>query len=143
MRDTTPGLGRRLTGMAYEVLLLSGVLALLFILPHVLIGALTHYVAPPGLLWGHLILLLWAYFAWFWTHGGQTLAMKTWRIRLSDQEGGPVRPAQAVWRFMLCWPSLLLAGIGLWWALVDRDGQFLHDRLSGTRLSRVDTPKQS
>ena len=134
MPPSAPGLVRRLIGMAYESLLLSGVLILAFVLPHILIGSLTGFVASPGLLWGHLILVLLAYFTWFWTHGGQTLSMKTWRIRLSGANGTPVRPAQAIWRFTLCWPSLLLGGIGLWWALIDKDGQFLHDRLAGTRL---------
>lgn len=44
----------------------------------------------------------------------------------------PVLPAQALLRYLLCWPSILLCGIGLLWALVDRDKQFLHDRLAGT-----------
>ena len=61
--------------------------------------------------------------------------MKTWRIRLVAADGGAVSPGQAILRFVLCWPSLLLAGVGLLWALVDRDRQFLHDRLAGTRLT--------
>ena len=48
--------------------------------------------------------------------------------------GSPVRPAQALLRYLLCWPSLGLGGIGIAWALIDRDRQFLHDRLAGTRL---------
>ena len=135
MPSATPGLMRRLTGMAYEALLLVGVLLLAFVLPHVLIGALTRFLASPGVLWAHLFLVLCVYFTWFWTHGGQTLAMKTWHIRLVAADGGAVSPGQAILRFVLCWPSLLLAGVGLLWALVDRDRQFLHDRLAGTRLT--------
>ncbi|HNH25004.1 MAG TPA: RDD family protein, partial [Accumulibacter sp.] len=67
-------------------------------------------------------------------NGGQTLAMKTWRIRLLSADGRPVRPAQALLRFLLCWPSLILVGVGIVWAMVDRDHRFLHDRLAGTRL---------
>ena len=130
----SPGLMRRLTGMCYEALLLSGVIALFFILPHVLIGAFTRQIVGAPLLWAHLFLLLLTYFVWFWCHGGQTLAMKTWRIRLSSHDGKPLRPMQAVLRFLLCWPSLGLFGIGILWALIDRDRQFLHDRLAGTRL---------
>lgn len=140
MAQPPPSLLRRLTGMAYETLLLSGILALFFVLPHVLIGALTRHVATPPLLWAHLFLLLLGYFAWFWTHGGQTLAMKTWRIRLTDATGNPVRLTQATLRFLLCWPSLMLGGLGILWALIDRDHQFLHDRLAGTRLS--ETPRR-
>ena len=60
--------------------------------------------------------------------------MKTWRIRLLASSGTPVRPTQALLRYLLCWPSLGLCGIGVLWALVDRDRQFLHDRIAGTQL---------
>ncbi|MFN9122921.1 MAG: RDD family protein, partial [bacterium] len=44
----------------------------------------------------------------------------------------------ALYRYLLAWPSVLAAGAGLAWALVDRDRQFLHDRLAGTRLVRIE-----
>jgi uncharacterized RDD family membrane protein YckC len=67
-----------------------------------------------------------AYFLWCWLRGGQTLAMKAWRIRLID-----VTPRKAVLRFLI---ALALLPLSIAWALVDREGQFLHDRLSRTRL---------
>ena len=69
-----------------------------------------------------------AYFLWCWLRGGQTLAMKAWRIRLVQ-----VSPPRALLRFLL---ALLLVptGISLLWALFDPERQFLHDRLAGTRL---------
>ena len=66
-----------------------------------------------------------AYFLWCWLRGGQTLAMKAWHIRLVD-----VTPRRAIARFLL----LALLPVSIVWALFDRDRQFLHDRLSGTRL---------
>ena len=128
------GILRRLAAMAYEILLLSGVLAVTLVLPHLLIGAFAHRVATPVVLWAHLFIVLLVYCLVFWCHGGQTLAMKTWRLRLLTRNGTPVRPAQALLRYLLCWPSLGLGGIGIAWALVDRDRQFLHDRIAGTRL---------
>ena len=133
-RFIRPGILHRLAAMGYEILLLSGVVAVLMIAPHVLIGAFAHRLATPTVLWAHLFIILLLYFIWFWSNGGQTLAMKTWRIRLVTAEGLPVRPAQALLRFLLCWPSLVLGGVGIVWALIDRDGQFLHDRIAGTRL---------
>lgn len=130
----TPGLIRRLASMFYEMLLLIAVLALLLALPHTLIGAFTHYIATPTTLQAHFFLVLLIYFLWFWCNGGQTLAMKTWHIRLVSTEGLPIRPAQALLRYLLCWPSVALGGIGILWALLDRDGQYLHDRIAGTRL---------
>lgn len=129
-----PDLLRRLASLLYEILLLLGVLAVTLLLPHVLIGQFLHRLATPFVLWAHLFLVLALYFTWFWTHGGQTLAMRTWRLRLVTRGGAPLRPARALLRFLWCWPSLGICGIGILWALVDRDGQFLHDRLAGTRI---------
>lgn len=120
--------------MFYEALLLIGVLAALLVLPHVLVGAFLHRLATPIVLQAHFFLVLLLYFVWYWSNGGQTLAMKTWRIRLISTDGRPVRPIQALWRFLLCWPSLALVGVGIVWAIVDRDRLFLHDRLAGTQL---------
>lgn len=136
-KDPAANIPRRLASMLYEVLLLLGVLALLLVLPHVLIAAVSHRLAAPAVLQAHFFLALLVYFVWFWSHAGQTLAMKTWRIRLQTEDGSPVRPALALLRFLLCWPSIGLAGLGLLWALFDRDGQFLHDRIAGTRLVRM------
>ena len=69
-----------------------------------------------------------AYFLWSWLRGGQTLAMKAWKIRLVD-----VTPGKALLRFFLAIvlvPSL----VSIVWTFFDRDRQFLHDRLAGTRL---------
>lgn len=67
-----------------------------------------------------------AYFLWCWLRGGQTLAMKAWHIRVAD-----VTPRKALLRFVL---AALLLPVSVLWALFDRDRQFLHDRLAGTRL---------
>lgn len=129
-----PGIPRRLVSMCYEILLLLGVLALGLVFPHVLIGAFTHRVATTTVFQAHFFAVLLVYFVWFWSNGGQTLAMKTWHLRLLTRDGLPVRPAQALLRYLLCWPSFALGGVGLFWALFDHDRQFLHDRLAGTRL---------
>lgn len=138
MVGVCPSILRRLAGMAYESLLLSGLLLIGLVLPNVLIGALAHRIASSVILWAQLFLILLVYFVGFWSHGGQTLAMKTWRIRLISRSGHPVRPTQALVRFLWCWPSLALGGIGLLWAIFDRDRQFLHDRLAGTQLIAAD-----
>ena len=134
----TPGLLRRLACMSYEVVILTALLLLGLLLPHALLGAFALRAASANVLWAHFLVLLLAYFAWFWVHGGQTLPMKTWRIRLVTTDGFSVSPARAVLRYLLCWPSLLLFGTGILWAFLDRDGQFLHDRLAKTRLEIAD-----
>lgn len=130
----SPGVARRLASMCYESLLVLAVLAVLFVLPHLMLGAFAQRMAAPAIIQAHCFLVLLVYFLWFWLHGGQTLAMKTWRIRLVSCDGLPLRPGQALLRYLLSWPSVLLGGAGIVWALLDRDGQFLHDRLAGTRL---------
>jgi uncharacterized RDD family membrane protein YckC len=128
-------IARRLASMLYEALLLLGVLALTFMVPHLMLGVIWHQGVPGSLAWLHVFAVLGGYFLWFWLHGGQTLAMQTWKIRLeSARTDSPPGWRQAIWRYVLCWPSVMFFGCGLVWALFDRDRQFLHDRLAGTRV---------
>lgn len=128
------GVRRRLVAMLYESLLLLGVLSVTFMLPHLALGMVWEIVLPGPLLLIHVFLVMGAYFIWYWQHGGQTLAMQTWKLRLVGVDFSPPRRSQLYLRYLLCWPSLLLYGAGLLWALFDRDRQFLHDRLAGTRI---------
>jgi uncharacterized RDD family membrane protein YckC len=129
-----PGIRRRLASGIYDGLLLIGVAALAWLLPHIVIGQLFHVVAPGPVLAAHLVLLLGFYFLWYWHHGGQTLAMQTWKIRLISVTGNAPARGQLITRFVLAWPSIGFFGAGLMWALFDRDRQFLHDRFAGTRI---------
>jgi uncharacterized RDD family membrane protein YckC len=133
---TPPSILTRLAAMVYESLLVTAVVfvASFIVLPFV--GELKaawqrHFFQ----VW--ILLVLFVYFAAFWLRSGQTLAMKTWRIRLVDLEGGRISLRQAAGRFVLALLGLMLGGAGFLWALFDRDRQFLHDRLMGTRLVRV------
>lgn len=132
--DAVPSLRRRLASMAYESLLLVGVLSVAFMLPNLVLGIGFDILLPGWALLGHIAAVLGAYFVWYWLHGGQTLAMQTWNIRLTTSSGAPPSLARLALRYVLAWPSIVYLGAGLLWALFDRDGQFLHDRLAGTRL---------
>lgn len=139
-----PGVLRRLASMLYESLLLLGVFASMVLLPHTIYAMNSGQPAPSWMLACHSLMLLAAYFIWFWRHGGQTLAMKTWRIRMENAlTNGPITPFQGLLRFMLCWPSLFFFGAGIIWAIFDRDRQFLHDRIAGTRLINAVPPTRS
>ena len=129
-----PGLRRRIASMAYESLLLLGVLSVTFMLPQLAMGIGFGIVFPGWVLIGHVFVVLGAYFVWYWHHGGQTLAMQTWKIRLSTPSGRPPSLGRLALRYVLAWPSIIYFGVGLLWALFDRDRQFLHDRLAGTRI---------
>ena len=128
------GLRRRLASLLYEVLLLLGVLGLTFMVPMLIIGVAWSYAPPGWAAWLYIFLVLGGYFLWYWRRGGQTLAMQTWRLKLvAAATGLEMSHAQGILRYMLAWPSVL-TGLGLLWALVDSDRQFLHDRLAGTRI---------
>lgn len=129
------GLRRRFASLLYESLLLLGVLGVAFILPYVLLGMLFELAVPGWFMWVHVFALLGLYFVWYWAGRGQTLAMQTWGLRLvCASDGGTVPLARAILRYVLAWPSVLCLGLGLAWALADRDRQFLHDRIAGTRV---------
>lgn len=132
-------LRRRLVCMLYETLMILGVLGIAFMVPHLFIGVYLKYTLPGWVLLLHVYLVLGAYFIWLWRHGGQSLSMRTWRVRLVRiGDNGTPSLKQCLLRYTLSWPSVLLYGVGLVWAFFDRDGQFLHDRLSGTRLVYFD-----
>ena len=126
-------LGRRLTCLLYEGLVVFSLLIIGFLVPQTILTAFGLGVTPK-ILWLNILLLLLVYFVWCWLNGGQTLPMKTWKLRLANADDSPLRPLQAVLRYLLAWPSILMFGVGILWALVDRDKQFLHDRLAGTKI---------
>jgi len=97
--------------------------------------------ASTGLPQLGLQLLLWlvmgAYFVRCWVMSGQTLACQTWKLKVVNAKGQLLSLPQACLRYLLAGLLLLPAGLTLWWALLDAEQQFLHDRLLGSRLRRV------
>jgi len=151
---TAPGLWRRMACWLYEGILLFGVV---FIADY-LISALSqtrNALENRHLQQAFLFIVLGIYFGWFWSRG-QTLAMKTWNIRVVDTAGQPLTQGRALRRYVLSWlwflPSLAasaafhLSGaqatviVFAWvavWAILSRfhpARQFWHDALAGTRL---------
>jgi uncharacterized RDD family membrane protein YckC len=133
----TPGLPRRLAAMGYEALLLFAV---------AFFAAWMFYFASGGAdtlqagwarlaLQAVIVFVFAGYFLWCWLRGGQTLAMRAWKIRLVQ-----VTPLKAFSRFVMAC-VFVPTGISLIWALFDRDRQFLHDRLAGTRLVNGDSAR--
>ncbi len=128
-RFTAPSLIIRLASMLYEALLL---IAVLFIGVFAF-STLTSYKGGgmlKPLFQIYVTGIVAAYFFYFWRKSGQTLAMKTWHIKLISANGKPISYPQ-------CAIRLLAACIGVPlfpWALFDRDQQFLHDRIAKTRL---------
>lgn len=152
----TPGLARRLAAFVYEGILLFGVT----MISGYLYASLTqqrHALQGKAGLQAFMFVVLGIYFVWFWSRGGQTVAMQAWNIRLVMADGRPVSQARALARYVLAWlwfmpalataywadlhspgaiTTLMLAGV-LTYAALTRlrpDRQFWHDVVCGTRL---------
>jgi len=162
-----PTIKRRIILNLYEMLVLMGVAAFLFLLPHLVIGVVLKVTAPAWFLLAHIYLVLAFYFAWYWTKSGQTLAMQTWKIQMVRQDGQILTRSQALKRYAFgsLWliPAAIILFISLrvgnsekmgayfsivffsvtlfLWplsALLDRKGrQMLPDRWAGTRLVQL------
>jgi uncharacterized RDD family membrane protein YckC len=133
--DAPPGLLRRLSALAYDCVLLVGLLfaATLAILP--LRGGEAFRPHDPAY-FAYLLAVGFLFFGWFWTHGGQTLGMRAWRIRLVAADGTPVSWSQAALRYVCALASLALLGLGYFWVWIDPHRRGWHDLAAGTRLVR-------
>lgn len=129
-------LSRRLLAISYDALLLG---AVLFVATFAVLPFSGGVAIRPGnpFYATYLATIAYLYYAWPWLHGGQTLGMRAWGIRLVRAGGGAPRIADTLLRFAGAVVSALPLGLGFLYALADRDGRALHDLLSGTRLIRV------
>ena len=128
-----PALFRRLASALYDLLLLTA-LVLVASFPFLAVVGDSTQGWRRHLLQAYILVVAGVYFVGFWTRGGQTLAMKTWRIRVVRADGGLLSRAHAVHRYVLSLLSFFALGLGFLWAFFDRDRQFLHDRLAGTAI---------
>ena len=131
-----PGFIRRLLSMLYESLMLVAVLFIASFIFHLLFRDTGSILFRP-LFQIYLLVIAGMYFIWFWTHGGQTLPMQTWKLRVVAADGQRLHFKQALARYLFAVIGFFLLGCGIIWALFDRDHQFLHDRLAGTRIENV------
>jgi uncharacterized RDD family membrane protein YckC len=124
----------RLISLAYEGLLLF---AVLFVFSYLFLSLARDAQSglPRAIFQVYLLSVCGVYFVFCWTRGGQTLPMKTWRMRIVTEDGRALSVGRAFRRYLLAIPGML-SGISLLWALFDRERQFLHDRLAGTRIVR-------
>lgn len=132
-----PGILRRFGAILYDGLLLSGLLfaATLCILPFN--GG--EAIAPDQWLFPvYLLVVSFLFFGWFWTHGGQTLGMRAWKIKVIGRSGHPVTWVQALIRFAGAVLSWTAAGIGYWWIAFSEEHAAWHDLLSHSRIVWMD-----
>ncbi|UJF23910.1 RDD family protein [Suttonella sp. R2A3] len=106
----------------------------------VMVGEL-HEIEPQSLM-GYLLsfgmLVISAlFFTYFWSRQSQTLGMRAWRLIVVNEQGQSPTLTQAFMRWIYALITLLPAGLGLWWRWFDTDRRSLYDRLSRTRLYRL------
>ncbi|HFD88324.1 MAG TPA: RDD family protein [Gammaproteobacteria bacterium] len=126
---------RRLAAIVYDLFLLLSVLFVASI--PVVAGFRITYGGPYyGYYQAYLFTLSFLYFGWFWVHGGRTLGMKSWGLRVVSTRKSPVTWLQAMLRFSLAIVSWLFLGTGFLWSLIRKDRATWHDMASDTRLIR-------
>lgn len=141
-QPASPHIGWRMLALLYD---LFPALALWFVVGAISLqfhgGEPVRANTPAG--WLELA-ALWsvtgAYATASWRRGGQTLGMRPWRLSVEARDGGAASWRALAIRYAIGTASLLPAGLGFWWAWIDRDRLTWHDRASGTRLVRVQKP---
>ncbi|QEP45161.1 RDD family protein [Ectothiorhodospiraceae bacterium BW-2] len=133
---STCGLWRLLAILLYDSLLLFGVIFIAHWLLLLLLGPELTGSGHP-LLFLYTLLVAFLFLGGFWTHGGQTLGMKAWRVKVVNLNGEPLSWSMAAMRFIAALVSWSLLGLGFLWIGVDREQRSWHDILSKTRLIRL------
>lgn len=158
---TVPTIKRRLISIVYESLLALAVLFLPFLIFELAVQG-AHTPLTEHMRQCLAFLVMGAYFIHQWSREGQTLAMKTWRLKVVLPGHAHVPLRVAAYRYVLAWmwllPGILVSyvldlqhwqalsaiGIGmLAWsstALFTGNGQFLHDKLLGTQIVQLPAP---
>lgn len=134
-------LPRRLAAILYDSIVLIALIFFAALPPTLLYGEGMTETIPTLLMRIYLLAIAFAFFGGFWTHGGQTIGMRAWRIRVVDMEGNCIGWRRALTRFAFAIVSWTAAGAGFWWSLFDRKGLAWHDRVSATRL--VHMPRET
>ena len=124
------GLLRRLGAMLYDGCLLVGVMIVAAIPLPFFQSAADGSVWVRTLIQIYLLLVCFLFFGWFWTHGGQTLGMRAWRLQLRRIDGQNLTWSTAVVRFTSALLSWIALGLGFFWVALDPQNRAWHDRLS-------------
>ena len=127
-------LTRRIAAIIYDLLLLTGVL---FAASAIAVAINKGMAVTHPLYYLFLLLITFGFYGWFWTHGGQTLGLRTWRLKVVRSDGEKLSWQDAAKRFAASIIAYVPAAAGLFWQLFDRDKLALNDRLSSTRVVKI------
>ena len=135
---THPSLFRRLAAIIYDSILLVAIVMICFIPVPILSESFRQSVAGKLLLQVYILLILFVFYGWFWTHRGQTLGMRAWRIMVVKNDGSGLTWAVAFKRFLICCVSVGAFGLGLILCLFHPKNMSFHDLYSGSKLIMVE-----
>ncbi len=127
-------LWRRLAAATYDALLLIGLWLAATFLAWLVEQMFREGALPSTFMRAYLFLLTFGFFGWFWTHGGQTLGMRAWRLQLVRENGHAIGWPVAMLRFAVAIPSWLIGGLGMIWCLLDGQGRSWQDIASSTAV---------
>lgn len=103
---------RRLAAFAYDALLLAA-MWMIAAMAITVTNQLMPIPSSGGLMRLAMGLIGLAFFCWFWVHGGQTLGMRAWRLRVQHLNGAPVRPTASMLRYMAGLLPVICASYGV------------------------------
>ena len=131
---STPGFLRRLAAQIYDFLLLIAILffSTALFLPFTSGEAVSDHQTLIYRI--YLTVISFFFYGWFWTHGGQTLGMRAWKIKVLTLDHKPISWTQALLRFATAIVSWFFFGLGFLWILIDKNRRSWHDHLSNTAL---------
>ncbi|HKM37090.1 MAG TPA: RDD family protein [Thiopseudomonas sp.] len=145
------GLGKRLAAVFYDFMLCialvmvitlvyqQGILRLIYGSEALQVMADSKMLDIDPVLSTLLFFAVFGFFAKFWTHGGQTLGMQVWGLRVQNPDGSAIDVWQALLRFLIAIFAWLPAGLGVWWMLFDKQKRTWSDMYSGSDV--VQLPK--
>ena len=164
--QTQAPLIKRLLAIFYDSFLLIAVLFLAIALLLLISGGYQFQSSNP-LITAYLLVVSFIFFGWFWTHGGQTLGMRAWKLRVQPNTGEAITWRQAAVRFVTALPAWIVLFIGIalvsniqlqahpwldqlsrpagWlilivaiaWLVVDQWPDGWRDKVSGTRVIKL------
>jgi uncharacterized RDD family membrane protein YckC len=138
--SASASLPRRLAALLYDWLLLIGVLFAATLAVLALRGGQALPAHNPWFT-AYLIATGMGFFSWFWTHGGETLGMRAWKLRLVSLDGLPIQGRQALIRSSVALLGASALGLGYLWVLLDPQGRAWQDIASGTRVVTTATSR--
>tara|TARA_R110001606_G_scaffold11354_5_gene49207 strand:- start:13995 stop:14468 length:474 start_codon:yes stop_codon:yes gene_type:complete len=132
-----PSLLRHFAVVVYDLFLLAAILlfaAAIAVGVNAIVTGGQAIAAGNPFFFLYLLVVSFLFYGWFWTHGGQTLGMRTWKVFLLSEDQHKISWRQAFLRFIVAMPSWFALGLGFWWYWLGKGSKSWPDLASNTYL---------